>query len=345
MLVARTTFNRQRYPSGEVRRETERRMIAALAALPGVASVGLTTHIPLADDRQIGFVLEGEDIHAARWADNALVSGDYFAAMGSPLLRGRTFGSEDTPLAPPAAIVNESMARRLWPHGDAIGKRLLWGGRKLTVVGIAGDVHIKALDAAVNPTIYTSIFQTESFSTTSAVFVLRSRTGDAASLGPAVREAIWSIDRGVPVFDIRTMDQIVSRSLSARRLAAALLFAFALLALGMAATGIYGVLSYAIHQRTPELGLRFALGATPAEVVRLVLAEGLQLTAAGVAAGALVGAAAARAMSSLLFGIQSFDLAAFAVAIGILMVVALVASYIPARRASLVDPMVVLRNQ
>ena len=345
VLIARTTFNRQRYPSDEIRRQAERLMVGRLMALPGVAAVGLTTHIPLADERQIGFVLEGEDIHAARWADNALVSGDYFAAIGIPLRRGRTFGSEDTSQAPAAAIVNESMARRLWPDGDAIGKRLLWGGRKLSVVGIAGDVHIKALDAAVNPTIYTSVFQTESAATTSAVFVVRSRAGDPASLASAVRDAIWSIDRGVPVFDLRTMDQIVSRSLSVRRFAVALLFGFALLALGLAATGIYGVLSYAIHQRTSELGLRFALGATPGEVIRLVLGEGLRLTAVGVVAGALLGAAAARAMSSLLFGIQSFDLAAFAIAIGILMVVALVASYIPARRASRIDPMTALRSE
>src|SRR5260370_42340994 len=111
-------------------------MAQRMAALPGVAAVGLTTPIPLADDRQIGFILEGEDARSARWADNALVSGDYFAAMGIPLLGGWTFGIEDTPQAPLSAMVNESMARHLWPNGDAIGKRMVWGGRKLTVVGI-----------------------------------------------------------------------------------------------------------------------------------------------------------------------------------------------------------------
>jgi len=345
VLIARTTFNRRRYPSDEIRREAERRMTERLAALPGVAAVALTTHIPLADDRQIGFRLEGEDVHASRWADNALVSGDYFSAMGIPLLRGRSFTSADTPQAPTAAIVNESMARRFWPHGDAVGKRMVWGGRLLTVVGVAADVHIIALDAAVNPTVYNSVYQVQSGATSSAVFIVRSRGGDPASLAPAVREAIWSVDRGVPVFDIRTMDQIVSRSLTTRQFAVALLSAFAVLALALAVTGLYGVLSYAVHQRTAELGVRFALGATPGEVVRLVLGEGLRLTAIGVVAGALLGAAAARAMSSLLFGIRSFDLASFTVAAAVLMAVALLASYIPARRASRVDPMVALRNE
>ena len=144
---------------------------------------------------------------------------------------------------------------------------------------------------------------------------------------------------------MRTMDQIVSRSLTSRRFAAALLSSFAILALVLAVIGLYGVLSYAVAQRTSELGLRFALGATPGEVLRLVLGDGLRLTTIGVVIGALVGAAAARAMSRLLFGIKTFDLAAFAIAVAILMVVALIASYVPARRASRVDPMVALRNE
>jgi predicted permease len=320
-------------------------MVEHLAALPGVAAVGLTTHIPLADDRQIGFVLEGEDIHAARWADNALVNGEYFASMGIPIIQGRTFDSTDTARGPGAAIINASMARRFWPHGDAIGKRLIWGGRNLTIVGVAGDVHIKALDAAVNPTIYTCVYQVESAATTSAVFIVRSRAVEPSALAPAVREAIWSVDRGIPVFDMRPMEQVVSRSLTSRSFAVSLLTAFALLALALSVIGLYGVLSYAVTQRTSELGVRFALGATPAEVLRLVLGDGLRLTTIGVGIGVLLGAVAARAMSRLLFGIQTFDPAVFTLAVATLIAVAMIATYIPASRASHVDPVLALRNE
>lgn len=320
-------------------------MIRRLATLPGVTAVGLTTHIPLADERKIGFVLEGQDVESVLWADSALVSGDYFGSMGIPLLRGRTFGGEDTPQGPLSAIVNESTARRFWPAGDALGKRIVWGGKKLTVVGIVGDVHINALDTDLAPTIYMSVFQANRGVMANAVFIVRTGASEPARFAQAVREAIWSVDRGVPVYETRTMDQIVARSLTARRFAAALVSAFAVLALVLAVLGLYGVLSYSVAQRTSELGLRFALGATPANVLRLVLGEGLRLTVAGVAIGALVGAAAARTMSHLLFRVQTFDPAAFAVAALTLPAVAAIASFLPALRAARVDPMAALRNE
>jgi putative ABC transport system permease protein len=344
VVVARTAFNRQRYPSSDARRQVERQMTDRLAALPGVSAVAVTTHIPLADTRQIGFILEGEDIHAGRWADNALVSGEYFSAMGIPILRGRRFGSEDTPQSPMTAIVNASMARRLWPGGDPIGKRIIWGGRTLTIVGIAGDVHIGALDTAVNPTVYNSVYQIESGATTRAVFVVRTN-GDPASLAPPIRTAIWSVDAEVPVFDIRRMSDIVSRSLGTRRFTLTMLSSFAALALVLAALGLYGVLSYAVAQRTSELGVRLALGATPRRVLGLVLGDGLRLTITGVVLGLLLGVATSRAMSDLLFGVGAFDPASFALAIVVLLIVALAASLIPARRAARVDPIVALRAE
>ncbi|HTS24897.1 MAG TPA: ABC transporter permease [Bryobacteraceae bacterium] len=345
VLIARTTFNRQRYSSADRRHAAERLMTDRLSALPGVASVALTTHIPLADDRQIGFILEGEDIRSARWADNALVSGDYFAAMGIPLLRGRTFDSQDQPGAPLSALINDSMSRHLWPHGDPIGHRIVWGGRLLTIIGVVGDVHIGALESSVGPTIYDSVYQIESGATTNAVFILRTRTENPAALAFQVRDAIWSVDRDVPVFGIRTMEQVVSGSLATRRFAVVLLSAFAILALALAVVGLYGVLSHGITQRTSELGLRFALGATPGQVQRLVMADGLRLTLAGLAIGAMAALAAARAMSHLLFGIGTIDFAAFACASATLLAIALVAAWLPARRASRVDPIVALRNE
>ena len=343
VLIARTTFNRQRYPSNEGRRAAERLIEERLAAIPDVTAVALTTHIPLADDRQIGFTLEHEDVHSGRWANNAHVSGDYFAAMGIPLRRGRTFGVEDNPQSPVSAIVNESMARRFWPKDDALGKRLMWGGRKLTIVGIVGDVHVESLDSAINPTIYTPVYQVESGATTSAVFIVRTRMSDPGPLAAAVRDTIWSVDRDIPVFDIRRMSDIVARSLGTRQFAVVMLSSFAVLALGLAILGLYGVLSHAVAQRTSELGVRLALGATPARVLGLVLGDGLRLTLIGIAIGGFLGAAVARAMSGFLFGIGAFDPVSFAGAVGLLLFVALLASFVPARRAARVDPMVALR--
>jgi predicted permease len=272
------------------------------------------------------------------------VTGNYFEAMGIPLLRGRTFTAADAPDAPIAAIINEAMARRLFPSGDALGQRLLWGGRPMTIVGVAGDVHIGAIDAAVRPTIYTPIFQLVSGATARAVFIVRTQTSDPAQLAAAVRTAIWSVDRDVPVFDVRTMTDIVSRSLAARRLAAGMLAAFAGVALILAIIGLYGVLSYMVTQKMPELGVRVALGATPGQVLRLVLRQGVSLTLAGIAIGTVVGAAVGRAMSQLLFGVQAIDPITFATAIGALLAVSIVASYLPARRAAMVDPVSALRG-
>ena len=343
-VIARTTFNRGRYPSDERRREALRLMTDRLATLPGVTTVAVTTHIPLADERQIGFQLEGETGESVRWGDNALVSGEYFSAMGIPLLRGRTFSDHDAPRAPLVAIVNESMARRFWPGEDGLGKKLLWGGRTLTIVGIAGDVHIGGLETtAANPMIYVPIYQVESGATTRAVFILRTALSDPGSLAADVRRGIWSVDAGVPVFDIRPMTDLIARSLGERRFVVSLLTAFALVALVLAVVGLYSVLSYAVAQRTSELGVRLAIGATPEQVLSLVLGEGLRLTAAGLVVGSLLGAALARLLSGLLFGVSPFDPWTFSAAGILMLVVSLVASGVPARRAARVDPVTVLR--
>jgi len=312
-----------------------------------VQQVAVTTHLPLADERTIGFALEGGDPNEVEvhWASNALVSGEYFATMGIPLLRGRTFTAADTPDAPTSAVISESMARTFWPRQDPLGRRILWGGRTLTIVGIAGDVKLAALDQAAPPMIYNSVYQVESGATTSGAFVVRSGSGDAAALASAVRETIQSVDRGLPVFDVRTMNDIVARSVAARRFVMLLLAAFAGLALALAVIGLYAVLAYAVAQRTPELGVRLALGAPPARLVLQVLGQGLRLSAGGVLLGAIAAGAAATAMSSLLFGIGALDPVAFLSAAALLLLVALAASYVPARRAARVDPMVALRHE
>jgi len=342
-LIIRTTLNRQRYPSPDKRHAAERDIKARLASLPGVAAVALTTHVPLADERQIGFVIDGRPNDEFHWADNALVSGDYFRAMGIPLLSGRTFPDVDTPLSPLAAVVNQSMAQQYWPHEDPIGKGFQWGGRHLTVVGVAGDVHVEELDKPIGPTIYSSIYQIESGATTSAVFLIRTHNEDPMRLASAAQNVIWSVDRGLPIVGVGTLRQVVSTSLAIRRLSLALVGTFALLALVLSLIGIYGVLSNAVAQRIQEMGVRLALGAKPIEITRLIVGEGVRLTGWGIALGVAGGALSSTFLSKLLFGVPAFDLLTFAAGAVMLLGAALLASYLPARRASRVDPMTALR--
>ncbi len=342
-LIVRTTFNRQRYASAEKRHAVEREIEARLASVPGVAAVALTTHVPLADERQIGFVVDGHPRDEFHWADNALVSGDYFRAMGIPLLSGRAFSDVDTPLSPLAAVVNQSMTQQFWPHEDPIGKGLRWGGRHLTVIGVAGDVHVGGLDKPIAPTIYNSVYQVESGATTSAVFVVRAHSEDPMRLASSAQNVIWSVDRGLPILGFGTLRQVVSTSLAIRTLSLALVGTFAALALVLSVIGIYGVLSHAVAQRIQEMGVRLALGARPVEITRLIVGEGVRLAIWGIALGVAGGALASTFVSKLLFGVRAFDLVSFAAGGVMLLTAALLASYLPARRASRIDPMSALR--
>lgn len=344
-LIVRTTLNRQRYASADRRHAVERDIEARLASLPGVTAVALTTHVPLADERQIGFVIDGHARDEFHWADNALVSGGYFRIMGIRLLSGRTFSNLDTPQSPLAAVVNQSMAREYWPHEDAIGKGFQWGGRHLTVIGVVGDVHVERLDKQVGPNIYNSVYQIESGATTSAVFLVRTHGEDPMRLASSAQNVIWSVDRGLPILGFGTLRQVVSTSLAIRRLSLALVGTFALLALVLSLIGIYGVLSQAVAQRTQEMGVRLALGAKPIEITGLIVGEGVRLTMWGIVLGVSGGAMASTFLSKLLFGVPVFDLFSFAAGAVMLLGVALVASYLPARRASRVDPMAALRAE
>jgi putative ABC transport system permease protein len=344
VLIVRTTFNRQRYPESEGRQAAQRALLERLTALPGIKTAALTTHVPLADERQIGFALERDGPDRTHWAANALVSGNYFAAMAIPLVRGRTFTDDDTPRAPLVTIVNESLARRFWPDRDPIGERILWGGRRLTIVGIAGDVHVKAVDMDVEPTIYCSVYQVESGATTSGVFIVRTDGSSPMMWAAPARAAIRSVDAGLPVFDTRPMTQVVARSLASRRFLMMVFAAFAGVALSLAIVGLYAVLSHTVTQRTPELGLRLALGARPAELLMLVLKDGVRLVVAGLAIGMAATAALAGGLSALLFGVERFDPLTVLAASGLLLGVSVIASYVPARRAARIDPMSALRS-
>jgi predicted permease len=343
-LIVRTTFNRQRYASNDRRHQSERTIVARLSSLPGVAAVAVTTHVPLADERQIGFVIDGRPPDEFHWADNALVSGDHFRVIGIPLLRGRTFSDRDTPQSPLEAIVNESMAREYWPNDDPLGKRFKWGGRHLTVIGVVGDIHVEALDKPIGPAVYNSVYQVESGASSSGVFVIRTQgQQDPMRLAAAAQNTIWSVDHALPILGLSTLHQVVSASLAIRRASLSLVGNFALLALVLSLIGIYGVLSHAVTQRTQEMGLRLAIGATPIEITQLVLGEGTRLAGWGIIAGLAASALSGPFISKLLFGVHTLDPISYVAGATILLAVSLLASYLPARRASRVDPIVALR--
>lgn len=346
VLLVRTTFNRQRYSSEERRHAAERAIASRLSALPGVASVAVTTHVPLADERQIGIDVDGAPPNEFHWADNALVSSDYFRVMRIPLISGRTFIDSDTPKAPLAAVINQSMAKAYWPHRNPLGAGFHWGGRHLTVVGVAADLHVEGLDKPIGPAVYNSVYQVESGATTSGVFVIRTRAGlDPMQLATAAEGAVWSVDRGLPILGFSTLHEVVAKSLAMRRASLELTGGFALLALLLALVGVYGVLSYAVAQRTQELGIRLTLGAKPVQIVRLVVGEGLALTMWGIVFGAGGGVLAGALLSKLLFGVRPLDPYSLGGGVAGLVAVSLLASYVPARRAARVDPIVALRHE
>ncbi len=345
-LIVRTEFNRQRYASADRRHTAEQAIVARLRALPGVAVATLTTHVPLADERQIGFHVDGAPPDDVHWADNALVSGDYFRVMGIPLLRGRTFSDAlDTPQSPAVGVINQSMRLAHWPGRDPIGQMYQWGGRHITVVGVVGDVHVEGLDKPVGPMIYNPVYQTESGATSNAVFVLRTAGGDPMRLVRAAQGAIWSVDRGLPILGTGTLHEVVAASLNVRRAALSLAGTFALLAVILALIGVYGVISNAAAQRMREMAVRMALGARPIEITRLVLDEGVRLGVWGIAAGVAVSMAAGALISKLLFGVRAIDPISYIFGSSMLLAVSLLAAYIPARRAARHDPAAVLRNE
>ena len=345
VLIARTAFDKTRYPNPDQRKATQEQLISKFSALPAVESVGLFSELPFSDERRIGFRIEGGDPNQYYQADNDMVSDGYFHAMGISLLKGRTFTDHDRKDTTSVAVINEAMARQFWSGADPIGKRLLWGGRPpFTIVGIVNNVKLYGLDVEAGPAIYMSVFQVESGISFQTVFAIHA-SGDPVALIPAVRNEIWSIDKELPIYDVSTMKDVVAESLAQRRFTLWLLTSFAGIALLLAAIGLYGVISYSVTQRTREMGVRMALGASPRDLLRLILGSGTRLAAIGIAAGILAALILTRFMTSMLFGVHPADPLTFAAVSLLLLIVILFASYVPARRAAKIDPMVALRYE
>jgi predicted permease len=321
-----------------------------IAALPGVESVGAISHVFLENNPDVGITIEG---HAsASLAESALplmddvVSVDYFKAMGIPLLRGRFFTEHDILDTPRVAIINETMARKFFPGEDPLGKRFKYGdaqstSQPLNVIGVVGDVRREGLEKEVISQIFIALTQNPN----RQMNLIVRATADPLSLAVAVRNEIRSIDKMLPLYGVTTVERQLEEMEAARRFQTWVLGLFAVIALGLAAVGVYGVMSYAVTQRTHEMGIRMALGAQARDVLWMVLRETLFLVGIGIAIGVPVALAATRLIKGFLFGLGANDPLTIALAASLMLAVAALAGYIPARRATKVDPMIALRHE
>jgi len=349
LVTMRISFTGEAYrtPGRSVQMMDE--LLPRLAALPGVEAVATSNDLPLEGSDTTGTptiegrppVPPGQEVLAGQHS----VSAGYFEALGIPLLRGRTFTARDVENSPPVAVINEAMARRFWPDEDPIGQRFrLFGGQggaAREIIGVVGNVKHNGLHAPDSLEAYAPFAQDP---WGYVVIALRTKSAPEAQAG-AVRREVARLDAGMPVHSVRTMDEVASGTLAQRRFTLFLTGLFAALALLLAAVGLYGVMSYLVAQRTREVGIRMALGAQPGDVVRLMLGQGLLLALAGVGLGVAGALAISRMLAGMLFGISATDWLTFAAVALTLTCVALAATYVPARRAARVDPLVALRYE
>jgi len=334
-----------------------RRVLDRVAALPGVQAVGGVSRLPLSGSPgRTSFTIEGRSTDGGDvpTAEASLVTPGYFRALGVELVRGRLFDDHDDARAPAGVVVSESFARQFFAAEDAIGRRLLPGGRGrpngpqqpppanwLTIIGIVRDVKSARVEAGPAPLLYRSVLQTSNLNLT---LVVRTRT-DPSMLAEPIRREVRAVDPNEPVFSVRTMDAVVASALAQRRFTMLLLALFAATALALSAIGIYGVMAYFVTQRTHEIGIRMALGASRRDVVTMVLGQGARLATAGVAVGLVGALAITRAIATLLFGVSPRDPGTLVALAAALTAVALLACYVPARRATRVDPIRALRYE
>ncbi|MFY9611403.1 MAG: ABC transporter permease [Blastocatellia bacterium] len=318
------------------------RLLERVEALPGVRSAALTSVLPLSSNNsKNAFALEGREGTDNEWANLRIISPDYFGAMAIPVLSGRPFTKGDASGTPDVVIINELMAHRFWLDQDPIGKRILFGDSGPTIVGVVGNIKHSGLEAELEPEMYIPFLQQPA---SSMVLVARAVSAPIALVGP-LRELVQSIDKDQPVENFRTMEEVVSRSVAQPQFLTIILSVFATVALALAAVGVYGVVAFSLTQRTHEVGIRVALGAQPSDILRLVLGEGMSLALIGVAMGLLGSFAVTRVISGMLYQVSATDPFTFTLIALLLTGVALAASFIPARRALKVDPMVALRYE
>jgi len=340
------------YLSLASRKVFDRELLRRVDAIPGVELAGIASALPATAQSNVnGLTVEDRPLDSSQSlrAERVLVSPDYFRVMQAPLVRGRFFAESDEDGKEPVAIIDETTARRYWPDRDPIGRRLQLGDDPTvprfkqpwrTVVGIIKNIKNDGLDIDGVPHIYVPLYQSPNRQLS---IVLRTSL-PASQLEAQIRHEIQSIDPGLPVFNVSSMDDVLDASLASRRFSADLVGAFAGLALLLASIGIYGLLAYMVGQRSREIGLRMALGARRADIVKLILGKGFVVASAGVLAGVFFSIYSTSLMTSLLYGVRPHDPAVFLTVPALLLIVALLASYIPARRAAQVDPMIALHE-
>jgi len=326
-------------------------IIEKVKALPGVESTGAVSDLPLGGGEEIDqFTVEGSpapsNYNDTPLGDFRFIDDGYFSTLKIPLVAGRHFGERDTETAPPVIIVSESLARRFFADEQPVGKRIKPGDYEsrapwATIVGVVKDVKHSTLEQETRPQLYFP-YQQKLW----GILTIVARSGsDSKSLSAMMRNAVWEVDKDQPITSLKMMDEYLADSVSQKRFNAILLAAFAIVAMVLASVGIYGVMSYTVTQRTHEIGIRIALGAKQRDVFKLVVGQGLKLTLAGVAIGLGAAFALTRLMESLLYNVSATDPATFIVISIVLAGVALGACFVPARRATKVDPMVALRYE
>ncbi len=347
VMSGMVSLPQSRYEKDEVKASFYRDVLEKLAALPSVKSAAAVMPLPFSGSNwSASFGIEGRQEapgDPGPHGDVRYVSPGYFATLGIPLLRGRAFTEQDRAGTEPVALVDEALARQYWPHEDPVGKRLRRGARApwATIIGVVGHVRHSELAGDSKGVYYFPIYQLPA-----PMAALLVRTSAApSSVATAMREAVRGVDPAQPLYDLKSMEVRVADSLGARRFAVTLLGIFAGLAVILAAIGIYGIISYAVTQRTQEIGIRMALGAQRGQVLRLVINQGLRLCVAGVLLGLGAAAALSRVVESQLFQVSEFDPLTFGGMAAALVLIAFLASYIPARRATRIDPITALRYE
>jgi putative ABC transport system permease protein len=329
----------------------EQQMADRLRTLPGVRSASVATAIPMAGLFRISFSAEGNDLPKVPIGSTTIVFPDYFETLRIPIRAGRSFNQQDTRSTPPVAIVNEVLARQYYPGVNPVGRRIKWGSPAspspwATIVGVSATAKTSSLDSPDEPALYFPAVQIDSSIVErmmrGMVYVVRT-DGDPSTLFNAIRRTVKDADPELPIVGLRTVDEIITRSVAGRRFNTALLGGFALLAIVLAAVGIYGLMAYAVVQRTREIGIRLAVGATPVDVFRLVIGQATRTTVVGIAIGVVGALVMTRVMTTLLFDVSPFDPTTFIASSVLLLLIAAIATYLPARRAARIDPQSAIR--